>query len=199
MLSTEPPMMSPRALRTSPIAFTTTSAETMTSPNRAAQEPRPAGTIFSSPAAFPHASFGEVRNSIVARAIGVVRAGPPKRFPRIAQIEDHSGGNDRDGTLVADGQAATALAQPAHHAVGRTQAERRATGEQNRVDALDEVPGIHHVELARAGGTAAHAHRGPEPGLRTEHDGAAGAVILDRRMTDRDTGDGGEIRARWTH
>ena len=87
------------------------------------------------------------------------------------------------------------LTQPTHHAIGGAQAQRRAAGEKNRVDPLDEMTRIHDVELACAGGAPAHADRGSQSRLRGENHGAARAMIFHGRMPDGDAGDRCEIRS----
>jgi hypothetical protein len=124
----------------------------------------------------------------------IVGTRPAGELPA-CQVEDHRGGHDRDRSHVAHGQAASAFAQPSQHAVGSSQAERRATREQDRVNALDEMSRIHHIELTRAGRSAAYAHRRAHARFGSENDGATGPMRFDRGVPDSDAGDRREIRA----
>ena len=58
--------------------------------------------------------------------------------PPLARSKSARRRHDRHAD-VADREAAPAPGEPAHHAVGRREAEGRAAGKHDRVDALDEV------------------------------------------------------------
>src|SRR6266536_1044356 len=95
-------MISPRAFRTSPTAFTTTSAATMTSPPPpppacSAHEPRPVGTIFSSPAALPHVAL--------PRAGGAAAQADGGAHPRLGGEHHRATGAVCFDRRVADGDA----------------------------------------------------------------------------------------------
>src|SRR6266550_19965 len=98
---------------------------------------------------------GVVGAGIVTRAVGIVGARPTQGLPSIAEIEDDGRWHDGNRPLIPNLQPPTPFTQPAHHTVRGAQTQRRATGEENRIDALDEVARIHDVELARAGRAAA--------------------------------------------
>src|SRR5205814_6949216 len=93
--------------------------------------------------------FGDVGPRGVAGARRVVGGGPA-RLPATAEIEDDRGGYDRHDAGGTDGETAAALAQPAHHAVRRAEAVRRPAGEEDGMDALDQVAGVERVDLARS-------------------------------------------------
>ena len=132
---------------------------------------------------------------VLARAVRIVGAGPAERLPCVPEVENHGRGHDGNRSHVADRKSALALAQPAHHAVRGAESKSRTTAEEDRVDPLDEVTRIHHVELARARGPTPQPCRGAHALLRSEHDGASGAVRFDRRVADDDAVYGGEVHA----
>src|SRR6266850_3288996 len=88
------------------------------------------------------APLGEVGGRGIARAIGIVGAGPTQRLPSIAKIEDDGRRNDGNRPLIPNLQPPAPFTQPAHHTVRGAQTQRRAAGEENRIDALDEVARI---------------------------------------------------------
>ena len=69
----------------------------------------------------------------------------------------------------------------------------RSPGDQYRVDALDEMPRIERVDLARARRAAAHTGGGAHTGFRTQNHRAAGAMRVECRVTDRDARNGCDI------
>src|SRR5207302_1585063 len=70
------------------------------------------------------------------------------------EVEDHRGRYDGHDAGRSHGQAPPPFPQPAHHAVRRAETVGRAAGEQDRVDAVDQVAGVQRVELACSRGAA---------------------------------------------
>src|SRR5438067_2756736 len=108
------------------------------------------------------------------------------------EVEDHRGrynGHDAGGPHR---QAAPALLEPAHHAVRRAETIGRAAGEQDRVDAVDEVTGVQRVDLAGPRGAASHGAGAAHAALRPEHDAAPGGPLQVGPVSHGDTLHGGE-------
>src|SRR5439155_120429 len=122
------------------------------------------------PGAGAHRSFGNRRRRGGAGAVGIVGTRPAVRLRsrRQVEVEDHGGRDDRDHSRRPDGEAAASLLEPAHHAVRRAQAVRRAAGEQHRVDVAHQMARVEGVELARTAGAA-----------------ASGAEALDRQAAEQ--------------
>src|SRR5207237_387486 len=68
----------------------------------------------------------------------------------------------------------------------------RAAGEQDRVDAVDEVSGVQSVDLAGPRGAASHGAGGAHAALRPEHDAAPGGPLQVGPVSHGDTLHGGE-------
>src|SRR5439155_5846146 len=84
-----------------------------------------------------------------------------------------------------------ALLQEPDHTIGRSQAERAPTGQENGVDLGDQHAGAEQVGLAGGGGPAADLARA-HSALRAQHDGAAGHAIRVREVADPDPRDVGD-------
>src|SRR5437870_4914772 len=129
-----------------------------------------------------------------ASAVRVVRRRPAVRLASGGEIEveDHRGRHDRHDAGGPHRQTAPAFLEPAHHTIRRAETVGRATGEQDGVDAVDEVAGVQRVELAGSGGAAAHRAGGAHPTVRPEHHGASGRPLEVGPVPHGDASDGGE-------
>ena len=73
------------------------------------------------------------------------------------QIKQNRSGNNRH-QAITDRQPDVVLFQPPHHAAGRVQPPRTATGQQNRVYPVHQVAGVQQIGLTRARRGTAHVH-----------------------------------------
>ena len=81
----------------------------------------------------------------------------PRLVAAVCEVEERGGGHDRH-PRGADSEAAAARSQPVRDAVGRRQAESRASRKHNRVDALDEIAGAEQIRLPARRRSAGDVH-----------------------------------------
>ena len=193
-----PAITSPCASKTSPIAFTATSAPTVSPsthsdavpmpPRIARSKPNSLPTLAPQPAPKLPCSGGAVLAASQA-AWPVRRAGADARVAE-PEVEQHRGRDDGHARR-AHGQAMPVLVEPAHHAAGGVEPERAAAGEQHGMHAVDGALGPQQIGLARARGAAANRHPA-DHALRAEHDGAAGGAPAFRGVADGEPGHVGQ-------
>src|SRR6266852_3688318 len=138
--------------------------------------------------------FDDVGRGGRAGTVGVVRRRPAVSLAPGGQVEveDHRGRDDRHDAGGTHRQAAPALLEPAHHAVGGAEPVGRAAREQDRVDAVDYVAGVQRVELAGSGGAATDRAGGTHATFRPEYHAATRGPVEVGPMPYRNTSDGGE-------
>src|SRR5438045_1594148 len=119
-------------------------------------------------ALFNTASVATTTSVVLSRALPLVYGS--------SAAAENAGGSPRppNSPSRSHGEAAVLLLEPALHAGGGIEAERRAAGERDRVDAFDRLRRIEQRGLARARSAAAHVDRADRG--HVEHDrGGAGA------------------------
>ena len=139
------------------------------------------------------AAEGEVRRGGSGRRIAefaIGRIAAPVLVAAVQQIEQDRRRHDRHAR-VADLKAAAVLAEPRLGAGGGVEAERRAAGQRDGVDALDRHRRIEQRAFARARSAAANVGR-RDRGLVEQHDGRARAELGIVGMADADAGNVGD-------
>jgi hypothetical protein len=104
-----------------------------------------------------------------------------------AQVEQDRRRHDRHRTH-ARGEADPALGEPTHHAIGRRQPERRATGQADGVDPLDERRRAQEIRLTRARCRSADIDAGDRALVRSQDHRAAGPSFRIGPVADADAG-----------
>ena len=119
-----------------------------------------------------------------------------------AEVEQHGRRDDRYDVvgIGPDLEPAVAGGQPAHHAVGGSEAVGAAPGEAHGVDVVDEVDRVEQLGLASAGGAATEVDAA-DRSWRRQHDRRAGqpAAPASLVVADVDPGDVGEVVVRPDH